>query len=466
MAALPLAYSASALAVTEIQWWHSMTGANNDRVNEFAKRFNDSQSDYKVTAVYKGQYDESMTAAIAAYRAGNAPALLQVFEVGTATMMSAKGAIKPVHEVMADAGEKFDPKSYIPAVAGYYTNTKGQMLSFPFNSSTTVFYYNRDAFEKAGLDPNQPPATWQDVVAAAAKIKAAGVLPCAFTTGWQSWVQLESFSAWHNEPFATQQNGFAGNNPKLLFNGPIQVRHIENMQDWLKKGYFTYAGRKNEPEAKFYSGECAMMTTSSAAYGTIKQNAKFKFGVAPLPYYADVQGAPQNTIIGGARLWVMGGKSKDEYKAVAKFFTFLSRPEIQAEFHQATGYLPITMAAYELTKKSGFYEKNPGTDVSVKQMIVKTTDKSRGVRLGNFVQIRDDHRRGARGRLERQEDREGGARQRGRPRQRADREVRPHGEGVMRATRALAQFAAGAGFAAAPGRPGSARSPAPAGVRT
>jgi sn-glycerol 3-phosphate transport system substrate-binding protein len=303
-------------------------------------------------------------------------------------MMSAKGAIKPVHQVMADAGEKFDPKIYIPAVASYYTNTKGQMLSFPFNSSTTVFYYNKDAFEKAGLDPNQPPATWQGVVAAAAKIKAAGVLPCAFTTGWQSWVQLESFSAWHNVPFATEQNGFAGNDPKLLFNGPVQVRHIANMQDWLKKGYFTYAGRKNEPEAKFYSGECAMMTTSSAAYGTVKQNAKFKFGIAPLPYYADVEGVPQNTIIGGASLWVMGGKSKDEYKAVAKFLTFLSKPEIQAEFHQATGYLPITMAAYELTKQSGFYDKNPGTDVSVKQMIVKTTDKSRGVRLGNFVQIR------------------------------------------------------------------------------
>jgi sn-glycerol 3-phosphate transport system substrate-binding protein len=161
------------------------------------------------------------------------------------------------------------------------------------------------------------------------------------------------------------------------------------MQDWAKKGYFTYAGRKNEPEAKFYSGECAMLTSSSAAYGTIKQNAKFDFAVSTLPYYNDVEGAPQNTIIGGASLWVMGGKSKDEYKAVAKFLTFLSQPEIQAEWHQATGYLPITMAAYELTKKSGFYEKNPGTDVSVKQMIVKTTDKSRGVRLGNFVQIRD-----------------------------------------------------------------------------
>jgi sn-glycerol 3-phosphate transport system substrate-binding protein len=263
------------------------------------------------------------------------------------------------------------------------------MLSFPFNSSTTVFWYNKDAFKKAGLDPNQPPLTWQAVVAAAAKIKASGATPCAFTTGWQSWTQLESFSAWHNQPFASEQNGFTGIDPKLQFNGPVQVRHIADMQEWAKKGYFVYAGRKNEPEAKFYSGECAMVTTSSAMYGTAKQNAKFEIGISPLPYYADVQGAPQNTIIGGASLFVMGGKSKEEYKAVAKFLTFLSQPDVQAEWHQTTGYLPITMAAYELTKKSGFYEKNPGTDVAVQQMIVKTTDKSRGIRLGNFLQIRD-----------------------------------------------------------------------------
>jgi sn-glycerol 3-phosphate transport system substrate-binding protein len=378
-----------AAAVVDIQWWHAMTGANNDRDNALAKKFSDSQSEYRVTATYKGQYPDAMAAAIAAFRAGQAPHILQVYEVGTATMMSAKGAIKPVYEVMAQAGEKFDPKSYVPAVAGYYTTPKGQMLSFPFNSSTTVFWYNKDMFEKAGLDPNQPPATWQAVVAAAAKLKASGVTNCPFTTGWQSWTQLESFSAWHNQPFATEQNGFAGSNPKLVFNGPIQVRHIENMQDWVKKGYFIYGGRKNEPEAKWYSGECAMLTTSSAMYGTAKQNAKFKIGVGPLPYYADVAGAPQNTIIGGASLWVMGGKKAEEYKGVAKFFTFLSQQEIQAEFHQATGYLPITMAAYELTTKSGFYEKNPGTDVSVQQMIVKTTNNSRGIRLGNFPQIRD-----------------------------------------------------------------------------
>ena len=226
-------------------------------------------------------------------------------------------------------------------------------------------------------------------MAAAAKIKVSGALPCGFTSGWQSWVQLETFSAWHNVLFATKNNGFGGTDAKLVFNSPLHVKHIANLKEWMDKGYVTYGGRRNEPEAKFFSGECAMLTSSSAAYGNITKNAKFKFAVSTLPYYADVQGAPQNTIIGGASLWVMGGKTTAEYKGVAKFLTFLSQPELQAEWHQASGYLPITMAAYELTKKSGFYEKNPGTNVAVEQMIVKTTANSRGVRLGNFPQIRD-----------------------------------------------------------------------------
>lgn len=380
--------AASAHATTDITFWHSMTGALGDRVAGLADQFNKSQSEYKVVPVFKGNYDEAMAAAIAAYRAGKAPDILQVFEVGTATMMYSKGAIKPVSQVMKVAGEKFDPSAYVPAVAGYYTAPNGEMLSLPFNSSTTVLFYNKDLFAKAGIDPKKPPVTWQDVTADAAKLKASGAA-CGFTTGWQSWTQLESFSAWHNVEFASKNNGFGGLDARLKFNSPLHVRHINDMANWAKQGLFTYAGRKTEAEAKFYSGECGILTSSSAAYGNIAKNAKFKFGVGALPYYSDVPGAPQNTIIGGASLWVMNGKKTDEYKGVAKFFKFLSQPEVQAKWHQETGYLPITKAAYELTKKSGFYESHPGTDVSVKQMIVKTTEKSRGIRLGNFVQIRN-----------------------------------------------------------------------------
>jgi sn-glycerol 3-phosphate transport system substrate-binding protein len=385
--ALAAAFAGPAHAQVEVQWWHSMGGALGEWVNDLAKDYNASQKDYKVVPTFKGTYDESMTAAIAAFRAGNAPHILQVFEVGTATMMASKGAIVPVGQVMKDAGQKFDPGAYVPAVAGYYTAPSGQMLSFPFNSSTTVFHYNKDAFKAAGLDPDAPPKTWPEVALAAAKLKASGH-KCPFTTSWVSWTQLESFSAWHNTLFATKNNGFGGLDTRLAFNSPLHVRHIENLANMAKQGLFVYKGRGNAADATFVSGECAMMTGSSALYGNIKRNAKFASGISTLPYYPDVPGAPQNTVIGGASLWVMSGKKAPEYKGVAQFFAFLSKTEEAAKSHQRTGYLPVTLASYELTDKSGFYKQNPGTDVSVTQMIRKTTEKSRGVRLGNFVQIR------------------------------------------------------------------------------
>ena len=213
-AALAAALAGPVHAQTEIQWWHSMGGALGEWVNDLAKEFNASQTAYKITPTFKGSYDESMTAAIAAFRAGNAPHILQVFEVGTATMMASKGAIKPVGEVMKQAGVPFNPAGYVPAVAGYYTAPNGQMLSFPFNSSTPVFHYNKDAFKAAGLDPEQPPKTWPEVAAAAAKLKISGH-KCPFTTSWISWTQLESFSAWHNVLFATLNNGFGGTGTRL-----------------------------------------------------------------------------------------------------------------------------------------------------------------------------------------------------------------------------------------------------------
>jgi sn-glycerol 3-phosphate transport system substrate-binding protein len=386
-AAFAVALTLPAQAQTEVQWWHSMGGALGEWVNDLAKEFNASQKDYKVTPTFKGNYDESMTAAIAAFRAGNAPHILQVFEVGTATMMASKSAIKPVGEVMKEAGHPFDPAVYVPAVAGYYTAPNGQMLSFPFNSSTPVFHYNKDAFKAAGLDPEKPPTTWPEVALAAAKLKASGH-KCPFTTSWISWTQLESFSAWHNTEFATKGNGMRGIDARLSFNSPLHVRHIENLANMAKQGLFVYKGRGNAADATFVSGECAMATGSSALYGNVTRNGKFGYGIGTLPYYPDTAGAPQNTVIGGASLWVMAGKKAPEYKGVAAFFNYLSQPEVAARSHQRTGYLPVTLASFKLTDQSGFYKKNPGTDVSVTQMIRKTTDKSRGVRLGNFVQIR------------------------------------------------------------------------------
>ena len=387
LAAIGALSAMSAQAQTEIQWWHSMAGLNGDKVNDLANKFNASQNRYKVIPVYKGSYPESMTAAIAAYRAGNAPAILQVFEVGTATMMAAKGAVVPVYKLMKDADEPFNPKAYLPPVAGYYSDPHGNMLSFPFNSSTVVFYTNDDAFKKAGL--SEAPKTWKEFIADADKLKSSGQ-GCVYTTGWPAWTHIENFSAWHNVPIGTKENGMAGLDTKFVFNTPLHVRQIQMLADLAKKGEFTYAGRHSQGEAKFASGECAMLTSSTGAQANIRRQAKFKWSVHFLPYWDDVKGAPQNSIIGGASLWVMGGKTPNVYKGVAEFFNFLSRPENQMDWHVSTGYLPITMAAYEMTKKSGFYEQHPEAEVAIKQLMNKPpTANSKGLRFGNYVQGRE-----------------------------------------------------------------------------
>lgn len=388
--AFALTAAGQAFAQTEIQWWHAMGGELGKKVEEIAAGFNATQSDYKVVPVYKGNYTETMTGAIAAFRAKKQPHIVQVFEVGTATMMAAKGAVYPVYQLMKDAGAAFDPSAFLPSVTGYYTDTAGNMLSMPFNSSTPVLYYNKKLFEKAGLDPNSPPKTWPEMGEASKKLQAAGVA-CGFTTGWQSWVQIENFSAWHNVPIGTKENGFAGLDTEFQFNSPLHAKHIGQLAEWQKTKIFDYGGRRSDSAPKFYNQECAMYMNSSAAYAGIKANAKdFEFGVGMLPYWPDVAGAPQNSIIGGATLWVLSGHKAAEYKGVAAFFNYLSSAEVQAEWHQFTGYLPITNAAYELTKSQGFYDKNPGTDVSIRQMTNKApTPNSKGLRFGSFVQIRD-----------------------------------------------------------------------------
>ena len=386
--AVSVAFTTPALAVTEIQWWHAMVGGNNDVVNRLAEEFNASQSDYKVVPSYKGGYPDTLNAGIAAFRAGNAPHILQVFEVGTATMMSAKGAVKPVYEMMKEAGEPFDPKAYLPTITGYYSTAKGDMLSLPFNSSSMMMWVNKDELKKAGVA--EIPKTWPEVFEAAKKLKASGHPTCGFSNAWVTWAHIEQFSAWHNVPIGTKANGLDGFDTVLKFNSPLHVKHLQTLIDLQKDKTYDYAGRTSTNEGRFSSGECAIFLTSSGAYATFRNSAKFEFTSAPMPYYPDVQGAPQNSIIGGASLWVMGGKSANEYKGVAKFFSFLSDTNRQAKLHQESGYLPITKAAYEKTKADGFYQKNPILETPLKELTNKEpTENSRGLRFGNMVQMRD-----------------------------------------------------------------------------
>jgi sn-glycerol 3-phosphate transport system substrate-binding protein len=388
-AAAAIALSSPADAATEIMWWHAMSGELGKQVEKLAADFNASQAEYRIVPSYKGNYTETVTAAIFAFRSRSQPAIVQVNEIATATMIAARGAIYPVFELMRDQYEPFSPAAYLPAVTGYYADVAGNMMSFPFNVSTPILYYNKDLFRAAGLDPGVAPKTWPEVGAAAKRLRAAGA-SCGLTTSWPSWINVENFSAFHDLPISTRANGFGGLDAELTFNNPLMVRHIAQLAEWQTTKVFDYSGRGQSAEPRFQKGECAIFIGSSGTRADIRANSKFEVGYGMMPYWPDVQGAPQNSIIGGATLWVLRDRPRAEYAGVAKFFAYLSKPEVQAAWHQNTGYLPITRAAFDLTRAQGFYDRNPGAAFSIEQLTLKPpTENSKGIRLGSFVLIRD-----------------------------------------------------------------------------
>ena len=145
-----IALVSPAQAATEIMWWHAMSGELGRSWRSSRPISTPRNPTTGSLPTYKGNYTETVTAAIFAFRSRSQPAIVQVNEIATATMMAAKGAIYPVFELMRDQSEPFSPAAYLPAVAGYYSDVAGNMLSFPFNASTPILYYNKDLFRDAG----------------------------------------------------------------------------------------------------------------------------------------------------------------------------------------------------------------------------------------------------------------------------------------------------------------------------
>ncbi len=378
-----------AVAATDLEFWFGLSGANAQVVEDLAREFNKSQANYRIVPIFKGTYPETLQAGLDAFKEGHPPHIIQVFDVGTGVMMHAEGAFMPVADVLKMAGGTFDKSQYLPGIVSYYSQPDGTMLSFPFNSSSPILFFNKDAYRRAGLDENKPPKTWPEVWSAARQIVRARAASCGYTSAWLTWIHLENFAAWNNVPYATKENGLADTDIKLKINAPIYVRHFDELAALSRDNVFRYAGRTSEAKQLFLSGECAMLTNSSAGLGDVV-NSGIAFGTGPLPYDPSAPGAPQNTIPGGASLWVFAGHPASDYVGVAAFFKFLSQTDVQSRLHQVSGYLPVTMAAYEATKQSGFYERNPGREQPILQMIGKPpTENSRGVRAINLPELRD-----------------------------------------------------------------------------
>jgi sn-glycerol 3-phosphate transport system substrate-binding protein len=388
-AALAAGVVGNALAATEIEWWHAMSGARNQVVQKLARQFNSSQTDYRLVPVFKGTYAQVLEAGLAAFAEGRPPHVIQVFDVGTGVMMNTEEAIVPVSEVLEMGDGAFDKSQYLPGIVAYYSRPDGKMLSFPYNSSSPILYYSKSIYRQAGLDPDAPPTTWPEVWRHARQIVASGAASCGYTSTWLTWIHLENFAAWNDLQYATKENGLAGLDITLKINAPLFVKHMQEIADLARDGVFRYGGRTTGAKNLFISGECGILTESSGGLGDVMESG-IEFGTGPLPYEPTAAGAPQNTVPGGASLWVFAGHPKRDYAGVAAFFEFLSQTEVQSWLHQVSGYLPVTMAAYEATKAAGFYQANPGREQPILQMLGnQPTENSRGIRAVNLPELRD-----------------------------------------------------------------------------
>jgi sn-glycerol 3-phosphate transport system substrate-binding protein len=392
LAAPFIAPSVRAQGRTEIQFWYGLGGALGERVAEQVTRFNESQSRFRVNANFRGSYVEVMTGAIAAWRAGTPPHIAQVFEVGTATMMAAGPAIRPTHELLGEVGITLDPKRYLAGVRGYYSDTQGRMVSMPHNSSSAVLWINLDAFEKAGLSTSNLPKTWAEIRAAAQRIKATNAAEIPISTAWPTWVMFEQMSSMHDVGLASKANGFEGLDAEMNLAAPIFTKHTNMLLEMQREGLFVYGGRDADGFASFPAGKAAMSFNSSAGRAQVQREAKFRWASVMLPYHDDVLQSPRNGVIGGASLWTLTARNRtaEEYRGVAEFYRFISDVEQDKWWHHVTGYVPLTLAAYEASRAEGFYTQNPGTDAAIIQLSrAEPTPNSQGFRLGGFVEIRN-----------------------------------------------------------------------------
>ena len=392
LAAPFVAPSVRAQGRTEIQFWYGLGGALGERVAEQVTRFNESQSRFRVNANFRGSYVEVMTGAIAAWRAGTPPHIAQVFEVGTATMMVAGPAIRPTHELLGEAGITLDPKRYLAGVRGYYSDTQGRLVSMPHNSSSAVLWINLEAFEKAGLSTTDLPKTWAEIRAAAQKIKATNAAEIPISTAWPTWVMFEQMSSIHDVGLATKANGFEGLDAEMNLGAPIFAKHTNMLLEMQREGTFVYGGRDGDGFATFPAGKAAMSFNSSAGRAQVQRDAKFRWASVALPYHGDVTQSPRNGVIGGASLWTLTARNRtaEEYRGVAEFYRFISEVEQDKWWHHVTGYVPLTLAAYEASRAEGFYTQNPGADAAIIQLSrAEPTPNSQGFRLGGFVEIRN-----------------------------------------------------------------------------
>lgn len=344
----------------EIEFWHAMAGSGQESLDSIVEGFNESQDKYTVKAEFQGSYEESLTKLRSVGGTKDAPAITQVFEVGTKYMIDS-GFIEPMSTFI----EKYDyDLSQLEENILNYYKVDGELYSMPFNSSTPVMVYNKDAFEAAGLDPEKAPEKFQEVIDAAAKLKTDEMAGFSILTyGWF----FEQLVATQGGLYVNEDNGRTGDATEALFNGEEGLKVFNFLDTMNKEGTFGNFGTNwDDIRSAFATEKVAMYLDSSAGVADMIATSPFEVGVAYIPYGDEVE--RNGVVIGGASLWMSKGIAEKEQEAAWEFMTYLATPEIQAQWHLETGYFAINPAAYEEESVKTAWAETPQIKVTVDQL--------------------------------------------------------------------------------------------------
>ncbi|WP_067841980.1 ABC transporter substrate-binding protein [Amphibacillus sediminis] len=346
----------------EVIFWHAMGGALQEALDQIVASYNEAQDQVIVKAEYQGTYDEALTKFNSIAGTENAPTMMQVFEIGTKSMINS-GGIEPIQTFIDQDG--YDMGQLEENIINYY-RVDDQFYSMPFNSSTPVMYYNKDAFEAAGLDPDNPPATFEEIEAAGRTIMAENPDMKGFA--------LQAYG-WLYEQLLANQGALLMNNDNGRTDTPTEIGFTEeegkSIFEWVERmiaddTFANYGTNGDNMVAGFMAEDVAMFLASSANVRSVVDSAPFEVGVAFLPYPENKE--RNGVVIGGASLWMMNGKEEAEQLAAWDFMKYLQTPEVQAAWHVGTGYFAINPAAYEEQVVQDAYQEMPQLKVTVDQL--------------------------------------------------------------------------------------------------
>ncbi len=373
-------------APVDIQVWHTLKDANQAEFEKLAKQYNKEQADVRVTLRGFATPAALEQEAIASVKSKSTPNLLQLKDNHSPEVIAQYKSILPMFELLAKYPIK-DLNWFVPATSSFTRDSKGRLLAFPWMAEVPVMFYNTSVYKKAGLDPNKPARTWMGLQADLLKIRDVADLDCPYASSDQVSVHIENLAPVNNQLFLSNNNGLDASKavPVMQFD-TLYMRHVSLMTSWKRSLLFMAHSGDSASDKLFAKGDCAVLTAGSGSFGNFLNTKGLNFGVAPLPYYDQSTNSAGRAFVSGSALWAMDGRPAAENKATAQFLAWLSKPVIAAEWHQRTGFLPLTEAAFRASDVS-FYDRIPGAQGLVAAMRAQPAATSRGFRMANYPRV-------------------------------------------------------------------------------